>query len=203
MKYLVEIAYRLPAILLVILVHEYAHGLTAFLFGDDTGKKAGRLTFNPFNHMDPIGTLTLLLFGYGWPRPIPVNKWKLKRPVLHTVIVAFMGPIANLVLAILLSWLYFFLITNHFNVPKFVSKEILLCAKLSAGFGIFNLLPIPPMDGAKIILAFLPDEYMGWYVKYEVYGILLLVVLIILRIPNFLMAPVNKLLEGLMHKFML
>ncbi|HCZ06268.1 MAG TPA: site-2 protease family protein [Thermotogae bacterium] len=188
------IKFSIPALLLITFVHEYPHGIVARMLGDDTGERAGRLKLNPFNHLDPVGSVAFVLFGYGWTRPIPVNKWKFKHPTRDTLIVALSGPAANILVGIGLYLLYFklrpFVSTNGYT-----ANFILKSAQWSVGYGLFNLFPIPPMDGAKIMLALIPEEYMGWYAKYEVYGILLAVILIVLRIPAFLMHPVTLLLH--------
>jgi len=189
----------LPALLLVVAAHEYPHGIVARVLGDDTGKRAGRLKWNPLSHLDPVGSVAFVLFGYGWTRPIPVNKWKFKHPVRDTILVALSGPVSNVLWGVVLYILYFrlksVLLTNSYPM-----EFLLFVARSSVGFGLFNLFPIPPMDGAKIMLALVPEEYMGWYAKYEVYGILLAVVLIILRIPAFLMHPVTVFLRELTSK---
>ena len=169
----------LPAILLVITVHEYFHGYVAYRLGDPTAKFAGRLTFNPIKHIDPFGFLAFLLFRFGWAKPVPVNPYNfrdMKKGMLYTSIA---GPLSNLVFAIPLG-----LILRFF--PDLLNNNLLLPIGGIIGFGMFyslilsafNLIPIPPLDGSKALFSILPPRYAHIEYWLERYGFMLLIGLI-------------------------
>lgn len=151
------------AVVLSMSVHEMAHGLVSYWLGDPTAKNAGRLSLNPFRHIDWIGLLCLLLCGFGWAKPVPIDSSYYKEPKSGIIWTSFAGPLANFLLSFVCVLLYY--LTVRISVPFFVSEigqflSSLLAstAALSLGFGIFNLFPIPPLDGAKIFWSFLPDD---------------------------------------------
>lgn len=162
------------AILLVIMIHELAHGYVALKFGDNTAKIDGRLSLNPLNHIDILGLISLLIFRFGWAKPVPVNFTKLRPQKLGAVAVSLAGCLANFIsgffftilLAIQLKFLPDFDILNIF---------LAMVVNYSIGFGVFNLLPIPPLDGSKVILTFLPIEVNRLIYKYERFFFMILI----------------------------
>lgn len=154
MDFLIQILFFLPTIIIALTVHEYSHAWVAYKLGDPTAKAEGRLTLNPIAHLDPIGTITLILFRFGWGKPVPINEYNFKNPVLGMALSSLAGPMSNLVLALIGTFVFhFFLGTNpllNFLVIYFVLINILLM--------MFNLLPIPPLDGHKIVRAILPTK---------------------------------------------
>lgn len=151
------------AVILAMSVHETAHGLVSYWLGDSTAKRNGRLSLNPFAHVDWMGLLCLLLFGFGWAKPVPVDPRYYKDPKGGMIWTAFAGPVANFLLAFVCLFVYLLLGSlvpgiayNWFG--SFISSLCVVTAQLSIGFGIFNLIPIPPLDGAKVFWAFLPDR---------------------------------------------
>lgn len=200
--YLKNLLASFPAILFAITVHEFSHGYVAYLMGDDTAKRAGRLTLNPFKHLDPIGTITLLLFRFGWARPVPVNFWKLKNMKIGIVVVSLAGPISNMIMAFLSGFIFFKLGLYRYStiitIPfqQAVDPMIMYLCDVLAYFiffnivlAVFNLIPIPPLDGSKIIMAVLPRKYLEWYAKYEIYGVIVLIILVIVGIIPMIMTP--------------
>ncbi|HDM70012.1 MAG TPA: site-2 protease family protein [Thermotogales bacterium] len=200
--YLKNLLASFPAILFAITIHEFSHGYTAYLMGDDTAKRAGRLTLNPFKHLDPIGTITLLLFKFGWARPVPVNFWKLRNVKLGIIIVSLAGPVSNLIMAFASGFIFFkfglYKYSTIITVPYRLNVDpiiMYLCDVLAyfiffnIVLAVFNLIPIPPLDGSKIIMAFLPRKYLGWYAKYEIYGVIVLIILLIVGIIPMIMTP--------------
>lgn len=182
-----EILLRLPIIFIAITVHEYAHGYAALKMGDPTAKLSGRLSMNPLAHMDIVGALSMLIFGFGWAKPVPINPNNFKNHKKGTVIVSLAGPISNLFLAFLGSVLYG--IFRRIGFGNFSSQfsEIFygLLAQLillNVCFGIFNLVPFPPLDGAKIVGAFLPYKTYFKIMQYERYAFPILIVLMYLGI---------------------
>lgn len=201
-----EILLRLPIIFIAITVHEYAHGYAALKMGDPTAKLSGRLSMNPLAHMDIVGALSMLIFGFGWARPVPINPNNFKNHKKGTVIVSLAGPISNLFLAFLGSVLYG--IFRRIGFGNFSSQfsEIFygLLAQLillNVCFGIFNLVPFPPLDGAKIVGAFLPYKTYFKIMQYERYAFPILIVLMYLgifdKILGVLITPIVSSLNAL------
>ena len=198
-----EVLAILVIVFLVLPFHEWAHAVTASKLGDTSIKYRGRLTLNPLAHIDPFGALALLLFGFGWAKPVPVDARNFKNPKLGMGIVALMGPVSNIVAAIVGD-----LIFNAVNafaptffsgqgfgyyVYLFLSFYILINIRLA----VFNLLPIPPLDGSKILFVFLPDKAVMWFYRYQQ---IISIVLIALLWFGVLTIPLNF-LSGYLLKF--
>ncbi len=155
---LLNVLIILPVILISLTVHELAHGYAAWTFGDPTAKYEGRLTLNPLAHLDPIGTLLLLITtvaGYGamgWAKPVPVVKERLDNPRVSLPLTALAGPISNFIIAITAAVLI------HLSGPGILSGILRVFVYVNVGLGLFNCLPIPPLDGFKILLGILPDR---------------------------------------------
>ena len=189
----VEVLAILMIIFLVLPFHEWAHAFTASKLGDTSIKYRGRLTLNPMAHIDPFGALALLLFGFGWAKPVPVDSRNFKKPKLGMGIVALMGPVANIVAAIAgglifsaVYWIFpdFFpqvtgnqaAITNQFGY--YVSIFLSFYISVNIRLAVFNLLPIPPLDGSKILFVFLPDRLVAKFYQYQMYISMALIVLL-------------------------
>lgn len=170
------------AALIALTIHEVAHGYTAYKLGDNTAKNLGRLTLNPLKHLDPIGTICMIFFRIGWAKPVPVNARNLKKPKRDFALVALAGPATNLTIAFFSAGLYM-LFTRLFNDRiiegilaggDFTSNLLLNILNFTAifysvniGLGIFNLIPIPPFDGSRIVHVFLPEKIYFGMMKYE------------------------------------
>ena len=165
----------IPVILLALSVHEFSHGLAAYRLGDPTAKYAGRLTLNPLSHLDPIGTLMLFLVGFGWAKPVPVDPRHFANPKRDMLRVALAGPGANMALA-LLSGLVIRFINAH--PGPFIGSVIgnrfavmmVLSLRINLALAVFNLLPIPPLDGSKVLYGLLPPQYEHVTYNLERYG---------------------------------
>lgn len=173
------------ASLLCITIHETSHGLVAYWLGDPTAKRAGRLTLNPIKHVDPFGLLMMAILKFGWAKPVPVDMRRFKNPRGGMALTALAGPFSNILLALvallLRSTLYFFLIQNQTSaVLTYLVDFFWYVALISAGLAIFNLIPISPLDGSKILFAFLPDRAYAWLMHYERYGMFLLMAVMFL-----------------------
>ena len=167
--------------LLCITLHETAHGFVAYKLGDDTAKRMGRLTLNPLKHIDIFGLVMMAVFHFGWAKAVPVNMFKFKNPKTGMAVTAAAGPVCNIVLACVCLALYGLL--YELLAPTAVGYVILemlyLCAYISTAFAIFNVIPIPPLDGSKVLFSFLSDKTYYKLMRYEKYGMIFLVVLIL------------------------
>ena len=170
----------LPALLLALTVHEFAHGWTADKMGDPTARYSGRLSLNPMAHMDLWGTLCLLFFHFGWAKPVPINPGYFKNRKWGTVAVSLAGPMANFVLALVCAFLYtaFRELVPYNKITEFFSLILFFGVQLNVGLMVFNLIPIPPLDGSKILMEFLPHQYKFKLYSLERYFSLILLALI-------------------------
>lgn len=174
--------YTLPGILISFSLHEYAHGYVSSKLGDPTPKSEGRLTLNPIKHLDPFGALSLLLFGFGWAKPVHVNMNYYKDPKNDMVWTAFAGPMMNFIQALICVLLAVLMqkTLNVFDSSILFYLWMLLryTALLAIGLGVFNLIPIPPLDGSKILYGLLPEHTYRKLLQYEqMLSMLLLAVL--------------------------
>ncbi len=181
---LISLALILPAVVLCLVIHELAHGVTAYLFGDRTAKNAGRLTFDPLAHLDPVGFVCLLLLGFGWARPVPVNISNFKHKKLGMAMTALAGPLSNFLLAIVSFMLYMALYTQHLadsnTFAQAVSMFLFYVAQMSVGLGVFNLIPVYPMDGSRILQAILPFRMQAkWNVFFQKYQSIVVLILVV------------------------
>ena len=184
---LLKISIMLVPALLAVTLHEVAHGFIAERLGDPTARLLGRLTLNPIKHLDPIGTIALLVFGFGWARPVPVNPNNLRNAQKSMIWVSIAGPSANLMLALFSALLLRVVIYVAATLPE--SSQLLPFIKpvgLMAAFGLyiniilclFNLLPIPPLDGGRVLMGLLPEKQSLLLRRIEPFGMLLIVFLI-------------------------
>ena len=171
---------RLCAIFLCLTVHETCHGLAAYAMGDPTAKRQHRLSLNPLRHIDWFGLAMMLLAGFGWAKPVPVDFRYFKDPKKGMAITALAGPVSNLILAVLaigVSKVIYLYAPYHQAFDVAFVFLLYILAPLSVGLGLFNLLPIPPLDGSKVLAAFLPDRAYLTLMYYERYGLFLLLAL--------------------------
>jgi Zn-dependent protease len=191
-----ELLKIIPAILLGLTVHELAHAFMALRLGDDTPKQLGRLTLNPIKHIDPIGFILLLVAGFGWAKPVVINRQKLRKPVRDDILIAVSGPLANLLLAIVLAALLkvTLLLVGFHSRPTFdlVVSIFLVFISINVALGLFNLLPIPPLDGSHFIWSLLSTKNPASAAIYFRYGSFALLALIIIeRITKIDILPIG------------
>ena len=184
----------LPAVLLALMAHELCHGFVAYKLGDPTAKMMGRLSLNPLKHIDPLGTICMVLFHFGWAKPVPINTRYFRKPKRDMALTAVAGPLANLLLAFLAVPCYLG-VSNLFallhakgssafvlNLVFYFHYFFLLLHQVNVGLALFNLIPIPPLDGSRILLTFLPTRYYFAFMRYE--RIIALALMIFLLLGN-------------------
>jgi len=184
--------------LLAITVHEFSHGFSAYLLGDDTAKRAGRLTLNPIAHIDPLGLLFLVVTRlFGWAKPVPVNYGNLYRRTKYgPAIVAFAGPLSNLILAIISAMVLRMLYGVQVEQGTMAAKVLIpfaamvrISVSINIALFIFNLLPIPPLDGGRIVQSLLPYDKAVAFSKLEQYGFIILMILFVTRTIDAILMP--------------
>jgi Zn-dependent protease len=172
------ILFAIPSILIASTVHEYAHAWVATKLGDLTAKVNGRLTLNPISHIDPIGTIAMLIFRFGWSKPVPINEYNFEKRERDTALVSLAGPLSNVLL------LLFTALINYLVKPTgLFATFVMTFAIVNIVLAVFNLLPIPPLDGHKIVRAFLPKQIRYYWEELEKYQLILLVILLIPVFP--------------------
>ena len=184
---LLDAVLRVAAVLLCLTVHETCHGLAAYALGDPTAKSMHRLSLNPLHHIDWFGLFMMFAAGLGWAKPVPVDPRYFKKPKEGMALTALAGPVSNFLLALLLMFISKMI---YLYAPYSAALDVLFtfclytAAPLSIGLGLFNLIPIPPLDGSKVIAVLLPDEMYVKLMRYERYGMLLLLALSLLGISG-------------------
>ena len=189
----------IPGVLIAITFHEFAHGFAAYKLGDNTAKNEGRLSLNPLDHLDPIGTLMLLFAGFGWGKPVHVNPTNYTRRISMEkgeAIVSLAGPLMNIILAFIFAIIYAAI--YKFAGPDFVTDStvgyiimllISFTISINIGLGVFNLIPLPPLDGSKIIMPFLPYNAKQWFRNNEYIFYIVFVVIWITGIAGMIISP--------------
>ena len=187
-----------PGVLIAITFHEFAHAFVADRLGDDTARREGRLSLNPFDHLDPIGTVLLLFAGFGWGKPVHVNPSNYTRKMSMEkgeALVSIAGPVMNFLLAIIFAILYY-------GIYKFVGVSFLMSTmggiimslisatvSINVGLGLFNLIPLPPLDGSKVIKPFLPYNAKQWFINNEQIFYIVFVVLWVTGLTSYIITP--------------
>lgn len=175
------------SLLIAVTVHEFSHALSADKLGDPTPRAYGRLTLNPLAHLDPLGTLMLILVHFGWGKPVPIDPYNFRHPRRDEILVALAGPVSNFILAFIFS--------------RFPYTITYIFAYINLYLGLFNLFPIPPLDGSKVLLNILPiDTAIKIQEAFERYGFILIALLIISGILNRLLDPIFSFALQLLYR---
>lgn len=189
-----EIPYVAITLMIAFTVHEFAHAFVAYKFGDSTAQKQGRLTLNPIQHLDPIGTILIFIAGFGWARPVPVNRFFFKNPRLAGILVSIAGPISNLLMAIL-GYIVLFALLGMGDVaglPTFVPEFLNIFISLNLVLFIFNLLPFPPLDGYRIVEDLAPAHIRPKLTQFEAYGSVIFLILVITPLDQYTIQPIFR-----------
>jgi Zn-dependent protease len=181
------------ALIASISIHEFSHAFASLKLGDPTAKSLGRVTLNPKAHLDPIGTAMLLLFGFGWGRPVPFDPSFLKNPKRDSAIIAFAGPLSNILLASLLAIIY-----HLFNLSGFLGSLVEMTAFYNLILGFFNLLPVHPLDGFKVVNGFLPESLSYQWLQMAPYGLFILILLIVTNATDLFVTPLLNFSMGVL-----
>lgn len=178
--YLLSLLLSIIPSVVCITLHELSHGLVAYRLGDDTAKRAGRLSLNPLKHLDIMGLLMLVVFHVGWAKPVPVNMFRFRNPKRGMAVTALAGPVSNVLIALVAMFLYgvLFIPLGFSNAGSYFLTMIELTAYISLGLAVFNLLPISSLDGSKVLFSVMRDESYYKLMRYEKFGSLILVALV-------------------------
>lgn len=189
----------IPAVLIAITFHEFAHAFVADKLGDDTARRQGRLNLNPLSHLDPIGSLLLLFAGFGWGKPVEVNPRNYTRKIAMEkaeALVSIAGPLMNFILAIFFTLIYCAIIkfAGYGFATSAIGKAIMMLISatisINVGLGVFNLIPLPPLDGSKIIMPFLPYKAKNWFASNEKIFYIIFVVIWITGTAGYIITPI-------------
>lgn len=203
--FLVTLCLLLPAIIICLTVHECAHGWAARALGDRTAQRAGRLTLDPMAHIDPVGFICMLIFGFGWARPVPVNVsgFRLKNRKLGMALVALAGPASNLLLALIcyiITLLLGYKMAGDAMFFRTITMFFSYIASLSVGLGVFNLIPIPPLDGSRVLNAFVPYSVQVKLERYQSVILLAVIFVVYFGLFDFVIMGVERWMIGIAMK---
>lgn len=203
--FLVTLCLLLPAIIICLTVHECAHGWAARALGDHTAQRAGRLTLDPMAHIDPVGFICMLIFGFGWARPVPVNVsgFRMKNRKLGMALVALAGPVSNLILALIcyvITLLMGYKLAGDAMFLRTITLFFSYIASLSVGLGVFNLIPIPPLDGSRVLNAFVPYSVQVKLEQYQSVILLAVIFVVYFGLFDFVIMGVERWMIGIAMK---
>lgn len=196
---LLALVLTIPGVLIAITFHEYAHAKAADKLGDDTPRIQGRLNLNPFSHIDPIGLAMLVLAGFGWGKPVEIDPRNFNRNMdlrKAEAIVSAAGPLMNFVLAFVFMLIYFAMITYGFitnELTFYISQIVNYTVMINLGLGVFNLIPLPPLDGSKILMYFLPYNARQWFETNQMYFYIGFLIIFVTGIASNIISPILNL----------
>ena len=184
----------IPGIIIAMVIHEYAHARVAVALGDFTPRLQGRLTLNPAAHIDVFGLLMLFLVHFGWAKPVQINPYNFRNPRRDDILVSLAGPAANLITAFIAAFIFVFVLKNDFDVSDGVRTVLSLIVIVNINFAIFNMIPIPPLDGSHVLKQLLPYELAVRYETIERYSIFILIIFLMTPILSYIFVPMQRLI---------
>lgn len=201
---LLSLVLTLPGVIIAITFHEFAHAFAADKLGDDTPRNQGRLNLNPLSHLDPIGFFMLIFAHFGWGKPVQINPRNFNRKRSMTAqeaIVALAGPLMNLFIALILTIILFAIVTFattflFSTIGNIIMITLQMAIAVNIGLGVFNLVPLPPLDGSKVLIQFLPYNARNWFINNRQMFYLIFLVLWITNLVSYIISPVINLVSG-------
>ena len=194
--------FRIPALLIALTIHEYAHARVAVWMGDDTPKLMGRLTLNPIAHLDPFGLIMLWLFKFGWAKPVPINPNNFKNGRKGTILVSLAGPGANIIMALLAAITYGILAKMQL-LSGGVDTVLKFTYSYNIIFAVFNLIPLPPLDGSKVLTNLLPGRQAYMFERIEPYAPFILLALVYFNVINIFITPFYNALSFVINQIVM
>lgn len=206
----ISFLYMLPVLLFCLAIHEFAHAYTAYKLGDRSQKAMGRLTLNPFSHIDISGFICIALFGFGWGKPVMIDDRNFKNRAAGNALTAFAGPFSNFLMAVIFTVILKVLIITgvihtaaNSAVGAIILNMLVLAIQFNVVFAIFNLIPIPPFDGSRILYFFLPSKSREIMYKIEQYAFIIVLVILVTGIGSKIVSPIINFILLLLTKFIL
>ncbi len=192
--FLMQVIAGLPGLIIAMTIHEFAHAATAVALGDPTPRLQGRLTLNPAAHIDPIGLLMLFLVRFGWAKPVMINPYNFKKPRRDDILVSLAGPFANLVTAFVALVVMVLILKFFGQMTEGMHTVFMLILIYNINFAIFNMIPIPPLDGSKVLIQLLPYELARKFHELERYSFLILIIFLMTPILGSILVPMQRLI---------
>ena len=190
---LMSIVAGIPGLIIALSLHEYAHARVAVAMGDFTPRMMGRLTLNPAAHIDPIGLVMLLIARFGWAKPVVINPSNFRDPKKGEILVALAGPAMNFFIAFLaMAFIVFYTLALKTQMSVGLHEVVWLIVLYNINFGIFNLIPLPPLDGSKVLMQMLPYEMQYKFLGLERYSFLIFVIMIATPVLSYILVPIAR-----------
>lgn len=199
--FLMDIIAGLPGLIIAMVIHEYSHARVAYALGDYTPRIQGRLTLNPAAHVDPIGLLMLFLVHFGWAKPVQINPMNFSNPRRDDILVSLAGPLSNLITAFVALIILVLMIKIDFPFTDGVVVVFNHIIVYNINFAIFNMLPIPPLDGSHILRNLLPYELARQYENLERYSFIFLIIILATPVLSYIFVPLQRFIFGIMKGF--
>ena len=198
-NFLIGIITSLPGIIIAMVLHEWAHARVAYALGDYTPKLMGRLTLNPVAHIDPIGLILLFIAHFGWAKPVQVNPYNFSNPKRDDILVSLAGPAANFVVAFVTLVTMAIISAAGFPMSEGMYMVLSSIMLININFGIFNLLPIPPLDGSHVLRQLLPDELAQKYDELQQYNMIILIIILMTPVVSWVLVPARMIILDIFY----